>query len=51
LEQIRKAAKEILHPDKLVWVIVGDRSKIEEPIRKAGFKNINFIDADGNVVK
>ena len=30
----RAAAKEIIHPDRLVWVVVGDRSKIEAGIRE-----------------
>ncbi|HSE38343.1 MAG TPA: insulinase family protein, partial [Blastocatellia bacterium] len=45
------AAKVAIHPDKLVWVIVGDRSKIEAGIRELGLGEIRVIDADGKQVK
>ena len=41
------AAKAVIHPDKLVWVVVGDRSKIEAGIRELNLGEIRFIDADG----
>jgi zinc protease len=48
---ITDAAKSLLKPDKLVWVIIGDRKSIESKIRDLGFGNLYFIDADGNAVK
>ncbi len=42
------AAKQVIFPDHLVWVVVGDRAKIESGIRELGFGEIRFIDADGN---
>jgi zinc protease len=48
---VQKAAKDILHLDKLVWVVVGDRSQIEAPLKSLGFKTIRFVDADGKVVE
>jgi zinc protease len=45
---IADAAKKVLHPDNVVWVVVGDRSKIEAPIRELGIGDINIIDSDGN---
>ena len=41
------AAQETIRPDHLVWVIVGDRSKIEAGIRELNFGEIRFLDADG----
>jgi zinc protease len=41
------AAKAVIHPDNLVWVVVGDRSKIEAGIRELKLGEIKFIDADG----
>jgi len=41
------AAKETVRPDHLVWVVVGDRSKIEAGIRELGWGEIRFLDADG----
>jgi len=45
------AAKAAIHPDRLVWVIVGDRAKIEAGIRSLSLGEIHFIDADGKTVK
>ena len=42
------AAKKIISPDHFVWIVVGDRAKIEAGIRELGFGEIRFIDADGN---
>lgn len=50
VSSITETAKTVLHPDKLVWVIVGDRSKIEAPIRQANFGKIVFIDSDGKAL-
>jgi zinc protease len=41
------AAQETVRPDHLVWVVVGDRSKIEAGIRELGWGEIRFLDADG----
>jgi zinc protease len=41
------AAKAVIHPDNLVWVVVGDRSKIEAGIRALNLGEIKLIDADG----
>jgi zinc protease len=44
------AAKQVVHPDNIVWVVVGDRAKIEAGIRELGFGEVRFIDADGNPI-
>jgi zinc protease len=44
---VTAAAREVIHPDRLVWVVVGDRSKIEAGIRELNLGAIRFIDADG----
>jgi zinc protease len=41
------AAQESIRPDHLVWVVVGDRSKIEAGIRELNFGELRFLDADG----
>ena len=48
---LEAAAKELVHPDQLVWVVVGDRSKIEPPVRELGWGEIQILDADGNPAK
>jgi len=41
------AAQQTIRPDHLVWVVVGDRSKIEAGIRELNWGEIRFLDADG----
>ena len=50
LEQVSRAAVELLHPDRIVWVVVGDRSVVEDSIRALGYGDIQYLDADGNAV-
>jgi zinc protease len=47
LASVSAAAKSVIHPDKLVWVVVGDRSKVEPGIRELNLGEIKLIDADG----
>jgi zinc protease len=51
VDDLMKAAKKAVHPDQLVWVVVGDRTKIEAPIKQLGWGDVLFLDADGNVAK
>ncbi len=41
------AAKSVLKPNALVWVVVGDRAKIEQGIRELNLGEVQIIDADG----
>jgi zinc protease len=50
LDDMSTAAKHLVFPNKLVWIVVGDRSKIETGIRELGLGEIQFIDSDGNAV-
>ncbi len=49
-EEIRQAAVDVVHPDGLIWVVVGDRSKIEAGIRELGLGELVPLDADGNLL-
>jgi zinc protease len=49
-DDVAKAARTIVHPEHLVWLIVGDRAKIEPGIRELNYGPIAFLDADGNTV-
>jgi zinc protease len=44
---VEDAAKVIVHPDNMVWVVVGDRTKIEAGIKELGYGEIRLLDADG----
>jgi predicted Zn-dependent peptidase len=48
---VRQAAAQAFRPDSLTWVIVGDLSRIEAPIRQLGLGNVQVLDADGNVLR
>ena len=51
LVDVSQAARNVLHPDQMVWVVVGDRSKIEPGLHDLGWGKIQVLDADGNPVK
>jgi zinc protease len=48
VQAVQDAGKQVIKPNSLVWVIVGDKAKIEEPIKALGFGDIKCVDADGN---
>jgi predicted Zn-dependent peptidase len=45
------AAAKGIKPDAATWVIVGDLSKIEKPIRDLKLGDVKVIDADGKVLR
>ncbi len=47
---VTAAAAKVVQPDRLVWVIVGDRSKIEPALGELKLGEIHLVDADGNAV-
>jgi zinc protease len=44
------AAKSVVRPNQAVWIVVGDRAKIEAGVREAGIGDVVVIDADGRPV-
>lgn len=48
LSDVSAEADRVLQPDNLVWIVVGDRVRIEEKIRALGIGEMRFLDADGN---
>jgi zinc protease len=51
LTDISKAAKKLLRPEQVVWVVVGDRAKVEPTLKELGFGEVKLIDTDGKPVK
>ena len=51
VKDAQAAANEVIHPDKLTWVIVGDLKQIEKPIRDLNLGEVKVIDADGKVIR
>ena len=49
-KDVKELAEETIKPDHMAWIVVGDRSKVEAPLKEAGY-DIKLIDADGNLIK
>jgi zinc protease len=49
MDDIKAAASAVVHPDNLVWVVVGDREKTEPVVKKLNLGPVRLMDADGNV--
>ena len=47
LSQIRDAAQQIIRPDQLTWLIVGDLSTIEKPVRALKLGDVILLDVEG----
>jgi zinc protease len=45
--QVNASAGNLIHPEALTWVIVGDLAKIEKPVRALNIGEVTVIDADG----
>jgi len=50
LEDMDRAAKKVVNPDKIDWVVVGDKEKVEDGLNELGME-VKLIDVDGNVVE
>jgi zinc protease len=44
------AAKSVIHPDQMIWVVVGDRAKIETGLRELKLGEVQIVDGDGKPV-
>ena len=51
LDDLARAAKKVVRPEAVTWMVVGDRALVEPKIKELGFKEVVVLDADGNVVK
>jgi zinc protease len=49
--QANEVAKKYIQPNHLIWLVVGDMSKIEAGIRELNIGEVHKIDSDGNPVK
>ena len=49
-EAIHASARKVIHPDKMVWVIVGDLAKVEKGVRALNLGVIRRLDGDGEVM-
>lgn len=51
VNDLNKAAVDVIRPNAYVWVVVGDRAKIEQGVRDLNIGDVSLLDADGNPVK
>jgi zinc protease len=46
LADIQASARQVVHPDRLIWVVVGDRAKIEAGIRELGLGEVRLLNPE-----
>jgi zinc protease len=51
LTEVDAAAKKTVKPQSLIWVVVGDRSKIEAGVKSLNIGELKIIDANGAISK
>jgi zinc protease len=49
IEQVQGVAQKYIHPDKMIVLAVGDRTKIEEEMKKLKLGKVEIRDTDGKV--
>ncbi|MGH9381696.1 MAG: M16 family metallopeptidase [Thermoanaerobaculia bacterium] len=49
-DAVAGAAAQVVRPEELVWVVVGDRKEIEAGVREIRLGEIRYLDADGEPV-
>jgi zinc protease len=47
---VNSAARRILAPEQLTWIVVGDLALIESQVRELNLGTVQVIDADGNII-
>ena len=48
---VRAAARQVIDPARLTWVVIGDLATIEQPIRALNLGTVQVLDVDGNAVR
>jgi zinc protease len=43
--QVEEAATAIINPDRMVWIVVGDTTKLERSLTEAGIGHIRIVAA------
>ena len=47
---VNDAAKTVIHPDNIIWVVVGDRARVEAGIKELNLGELRLMDTDGKVL-
>ena len=48
-DDVNAAAKEVVRPDNFIWIVVGDRAKIEAGVRELNLGEFQLMDVNGKV--
>jgi zinc protease len=48
---VAEAGKAVVDPERVIWLIVGDRKKIEAGIQELNLGEIEYIDSDGQATR
>ena len=51
VDAVNAAARNLINPDAMTWVIVGDLAQIEAPIREMGLGEVTVLDVEGKVLR
>ena len=51
LDQVNDSAKQHMAPDRMMWLVVGDLSKIEDKVRDAGLGRIVRVNFEGQAIE
>ena len=49
--QLQAAAAELVHPEALTWMVVGDLAVIEASVRKLDIGEVKVLDTDGHILR
>jgi len=49
--QLQAAGAELVHPEALTWIVVGDLSAIEASVRKLNLGEVKVLDPDGHTLR
>ena len=50
LEQVNQTAEKLITPDKMLWLVVGDRTEIEQAVRETKLGKVIILDNEGNQI-
>jgi zinc protease len=50
LDDVSEQAERVLDPNGLIWVVVGDRARIEEDIKALDLGEVRYLDANGKEI-
>jgi len=51
VEQLNAVAPKLVKPEQLTWIVVGDLSKIEAPVRALKLGEVRVLDTDGKQLR